>query len=94
VVMDRGTPYVVYDTNGCPVTPARAKASIAECWTAPEQVRRRRRHKQGKALTKSCKDRSQALKAQRGGPPLLGHAWPPAQPRQADPASTLTAKPP
>ena len=26
--------------------------------------------------------------------PLLGHSWPTTQPRQADPASTLTAKPP
>jgi hypothetical protein len=48
-VMDRGTPYVVCDTDGTPVTPAQAKAIIAEHWTVPEQVRRRRRNKKGKA---------------------------------------------
>jgi hypothetical protein len=48
-VMDRGTPYVVCDTDGTPVTPAQAKAIIAEHWTVPEQVRRQRRNKKGKA---------------------------------------------
>jgi hypothetical protein len=49
VVMDRGLPYVVCDTDGTPVTPAQAKAIIAGHWTVPEQVRRRRRSKKGKA---------------------------------------------
>jgi transposase len=48
-VMDRGTPYVVCDTDGTPVTPAQAKAIIAEHWTVPEQVRRQRRSRKGKA---------------------------------------------
>jgi transposase len=48
-VMDRGTPYVVCDTDGTPVTPAKAKAIIADHWTVPEQVRRRRRSRKGKA---------------------------------------------
>jgi transposase len=48
-VMDRGTPYVICDTDGVPVTPQQAKAIIAQQWTVPEQVRRRRRHKKGKA---------------------------------------------
>ena len=48
-VMDRGTPYVVCDTDGTPVTPAQAKAIIAQQWTVPEEVRRRRRSKKGKA---------------------------------------------
>jgi hypothetical protein len=48
-VLDRGTPYVVCDTDGRPVTPAQAKAIIAEHWTVPEQVRRQRRNKKGKA---------------------------------------------
>jgi transposase len=48
-VMDRGTPYVVCDTDGTPVTPAQAKAIIADHWTVPEQVRRRRRSRKGKA---------------------------------------------
>ena len=48
-VMDRGLPYVLCDTDGTPVTPAQAKAIIAEQWTVPEEVRRRRRSKKGKA---------------------------------------------
>jgi transposase len=49
VVMDRGMPYVVCDTDGTPVTLEQAKAIIAEHWTVPEQVRRRRRSNKGKA---------------------------------------------
>jgi transposase len=48
-VMDRGMPYVICDTDNTPVTPAQAKAIIDEHWTVPEQVRRRRRSKKGKA---------------------------------------------
>lgn len=44
-VMARGTPYVVRDTDGRAVTKAEAKAIIAEHWTVPEEVRRRRRNK-------------------------------------------------
>ena len=36
-------------TEGTPVTPAQAKAIIADHWTVPEQVRQRRRSKKGKA---------------------------------------------
>jgi hypothetical protein len=42
-VMDRGMPYVVCDIDGTPVTPEQAKQLIAEHWTVPEEVRRRRR---------------------------------------------------
>ena len=48
-VMDRGTPYVICDTDNTPVTPAQAKAIIAQHWTVPEEVRRRRRNRKGKA---------------------------------------------
>jgi transposase len=50
-VMDRGMPYVVCDVDGTPVTPEQAKQSIAEHWTVPEEVRRRRRSRKtrGKA---------------------------------------------
>jgi hypothetical protein len=48
-VMDRGTPYVICDTDATPVTPAQAKAIIADHWTVPEQVRQWRRSKKGKA---------------------------------------------
>ncbi len=41
--MKRGTPYEVRDTDGRPVSKEEAKAIIAERWTVPEEVRRRRR---------------------------------------------------
>jgi transposase len=44
-VMARGTPYVLRDTDGPPVTKAEARTAIAEHWTVPEEVRRRRRNK-------------------------------------------------
>jgi hypothetical protein len=68
-VMDRGTPYVVCDTDGTPVTPAKAKAIIADHWTVPEQVRQRRRSKKWRPLNKSTPDMGMALTAQRGDPP-------------------------
>jgi hypothetical protein len=70
VVMDRGMPYVICGTDGTPLAPEQAKLIIAERYTVPEEVRRRRRSRKeaGKALTKSFKD-MQALKAQRGDPP-------------------------
>jgi transposase len=42
-VMNRGTPYVICDNNGTPVTPEQARQIIAEKWTVPEEVRKRRR---------------------------------------------------
>ncbi len=49
-VMRRGTPYVICDTDGRPVTHDEAKAIIAEHWTVPPDVRARRRSKKmGKA---------------------------------------------
>jgi transposase len=42
-VLNRGTPYVTCDNNGNPVTAAEAKRNIAERWTVPEEVRKRRR---------------------------------------------------
>jgi transposase len=49
VTFNREMPYVLCDTDGTPVTPDQAKAIIAEHWTVPEEVRRRRRSKKGKA---------------------------------------------
>jgi len=50
VVMRRGMPYVICDTNGRPVTPAEAKAIIAQHFTVPADVRAHRRNKKmGKA---------------------------------------------
>jgi transposase len=50
-VLHRGTPYVICDNNGTPVTAAEAKQIIAEKWTVPEDVRKRRRSRKtaGKA---------------------------------------------
>jgi len=50
-VLNRGTPYVICDTNGNPVSPAEARQIIAERWTVPEEVRKRRRSRKiaGKA---------------------------------------------
>jgi Transposase IS116/IS110/IS902 family len=42
-VMRRGTPYVICDTDGRPVTATQAKAIIAGRWTVPPQTRARRR---------------------------------------------------
>jgi hypothetical protein len=50
-VLNRGTPYVICDNHSNPVTPAEAKKIIAERWTVPEEVRKRRRSRKiaGKA---------------------------------------------
>jgi len=50
-VLSRGTPYVICDNNGNPVTTGEAKKIIAERWTVPEEVRKRRRSRKiaGKA---------------------------------------------
>jgi hypothetical protein len=50
-VLNRGTPYVICDNNGNPVTPEQAKQIIADKWTVPEDVRKRRRSRKtaGKA---------------------------------------------
>jgi transposase len=48
-VMNRGTPYVICDTDGTPVTSQEATAIIAHRWTVPTDVRARRRSKKGKA---------------------------------------------
>ena len=49
--LHRGSPHVICDNNGSPVTPAEAKKIIAERWTVPEEVRKRRRSRKiaGKA---------------------------------------------
>jgi len=52
-VMRRGTPYVICDTDGRPLTPTQAKAIIAANWTVPPETRARRRSKKtGKAPQK------------------------------------------
>jgi transposase len=52
-VMRRGTPYIICDTDGRPVTPQQASTIIGEHWTVPPEVRARRRSKKtGKAPQK------------------------------------------
>jgi len=50
-VMHRGTPYVIRDNNGNPATTEEARQIIADNWTVPEDVRKRRRSRKlaGKA---------------------------------------------
>ena len=47
--MNRGTPYVICDNDGNPVTPARARQIITEKRAVTEEVRKRRRSRAGKA---------------------------------------------
>jgi hypothetical protein len=47
--MNRGTPYVICDTDGTPVTADQAATIIAQHWIVPTDVRSRRRSKKGKA---------------------------------------------
>jgi transposase len=50
-VLNRGTAYVICDNNGNPVTAWQARQIIADRWTVPEEVRKRRRSRKmaGKA---------------------------------------------
>jgi hypothetical protein len=87
-VMDRGTPYVVCDTDGTPVTPAQAKASIAEQWTVPEQVRRQRRSRKGRPSAgphRTCVWRSKRNEATLPSSATLGHQPSPVKPTQPQP---------
>jgi transposase len=79
-VLNRGTPYVICDTNGNPVTPAEAKKIIAERWTVPEEIRKRRR---------SRKTAGKAPQAATTGPDRRGD---PPRPRSSRPRAK-TVKP-
>jgi hypothetical protein len=74
-VLNRGTPYVICDNNGNPVTAAEAKRIIAERWTVPEEVRKRRR---------SRKMAGKAPQAATTGPDRRGD---PPRPRSSRPRS-------
>lgn len=69
-VMRRGMPYVICDNDGQPVTPAEAKAIIAEHWAIPPEVRARRRSKKmGKAPQQvlEAHEKSDARRADKRG---------------------------
>jgi transposase len=57
LTMARGEPYVICDLEGRPVTPEQAKRLIAERFTVPAEIRRRRRSTKqvGKAPHKALK---------------------------------------
>jgi hypothetical protein len=79
-VMRRGTPYVICDTDGRPITAQQAKAIIAERWTVPAEVRARRRSKKaGKAPQKVLQGQ-----CTRGSLPRNTTSSRDRQPRQAD----------
>ena len=84
--LNRGTPYVICDTNGNPVTAGQAKKIIAAKWAVPEDVRKRRR---------SRKLAGKAPQAAATGPDRRGD---PPRPRSSRPGSqavkTATARPP
>jgi transposase len=84
VVLDRGMPYVICDTDDTPVTPEQAKAIIAEQWTVPEEVRRRRRSRKGKAPQQVHAGHAQgarrATRRPSPSPPSLGRRTTPVKP--------------
>ena len=67
-VMQRGTPYVICDNNGNPVTPEQARQIIAESWTVPEDVRKRRRSR----TTPATSAKGKAPQAATTGPDKRG----------------------
>ena len=73
--LNRGTPYVICDNNGNPVTAGQARQIIAEKWTVPEDVRKRRR---------SRKQAGKAPQAAATGPDRRGD---PPRPRSSRPTS-------
>ncbi len=65
-VLNRGTPYIICDTNSNPVTAAEAKAIIAERWTVPEDIRKRRRSRK---ITGKAPQTATTRPDRRGDPP-------------------------
>ncbi len=63
-VMNRQMPYVICDIDGTPVTPEQTKQIIAQHFTVPDEVRRRRRSsKTPDPQTRSAKHQQQGGKA-------------------------------
>ena len=89
-VLSRGTPYVVCDNNGSPVTAEQARQIIAEKWTVSEEVRKRRRSRKmtGKAPQPAATgpDRRGDLPRPRSSRPRAGQSTPsPDQPASISP---------
>jgi transposase len=75
-VLNRGAPYVICDNNGNPVTPAEAKRIIAERWTVPEEIRKRRRSRK---LAGRAPQAATTGPHRRGDPPRPRSSRPPAK---------------
>ena len=78
VVLARREPYVLRDVDGTTISPAEAKAIIAEHYTVPEEIRRRRRSKKkrtGKAphqvLEGHAYKRARGANTRRPSPPAI-----------------------
>jgi hypothetical protein len=71
-VLSRGTPYVISDNAGNPVTAGEARQIIAERWTVSEDVRKRRRSR--KAAGKA--PQAATGPDRRGDPPRLRSSRP------------------
>ena len=79
LVMRRGTPYVLRDIDGTAVTPAEAKAIIAERYSVSEETRKRRRNNKGgkapqKVLTEHLKSHTKGVDRTRRPSPTITSA--------------------
>jgi transposase len=79
LIMRRGTPYVLRDIDGRAITPAQAKAIIAERYTVTDDVRLRRRSNKGgkapqKVLTEHSKSHAKGVDRTRPPSPVTTSA--------------------
>ena len=75
-VLSRGTPYVICGNNGNPVTPAEATKIIADKWTVPEDIRKRRRSRK---IAGKAPQTASTRPDKRGDPPRPRSSRPPGQ---------------
>ena len=75
-VLHRGTPHVICDNHGKPVTPAEAKQIIADRWTVPEEIRKRRRSRK---IAGKAPQTASTRPGKRGGLPRPRSSRPPAK---------------
>lgn len=88
-VMARGTPYVICDVDGTPVTPEQAKAIIAERYVVPPEVRAQRRsRKQQKGKAPHDANRSRQRRGDLPHRPSSNHSATDVNGHQPDATST------
>ncbi len=90
-VLSRGMPYVVCDTDATPVTPAQAKAIIAERYTVPAEVRAPRRSRK---TTKAGKAPHQVYSGHRHDSRARSAVTRRPSPRPSSPPARAPVKPP